>query len=140
MTTSTNDSTGAAQHASIPSVASLPLPQGGQTGGASVRGGGGEATANASATVTITEENQQQQVVDEVLHLSLRARPSVRWYVNRDMIWIFNKSTDSCRGVCLFLRGKAAQSWSTATECLVVIRVLSHLYIRPFLLRTGTKM
>jgi hypothetical protein len=89
MTTSTNDTTGAAQHASIPNVASFP-----SQGGASVRGGG-EATANLSGTtVTITEENQQQQQV-EVLHLSLRARPSVRWYVNIYMGWIHNKSTDA---------------------------------------------
>jgi hypothetical protein len=89
MTTSTNGTTGAAQHASIPNVASFPLQ-----GGASVRGGG-EATANLSGTtVTITDENQQQQQV-EVLHLSLRARPSVRWYVNIYMGWIHNKSTDA---------------------------------------------
>jgi hypothetical protein len=89
MTTSTNGTTGAGQQASIPNVASFPSLQ----GGASVRGGG-EATANLSGTtVTITEENQQQQV--EVLHLSLRARPSVRWYVNIYMGWMHNKSTDA---------------------------------------------
>lgn len=105
MTTSANESASAASHASIPSVASRPVSGGGpaQTSEASVRGGGGEATANATATVTLTEEAQQQQH-DEVLHLSLRARPSVRWCVNIYTIGFNSMFVDMRSGVHLYLK------------------------------------
>lgn len=82
MSASTPDAASAApQRPSSPAppasnVARLPAPQ---TAGAA----SGEATsiATSAATVTMTETEEHPPVDDELLTLSLRARPSVRWYV-----------------------------------------------------------
>jgi hypothetical protein len=50
---------------------------------------GQAAAAAGSATVTITEEQAQSE--EEVLMLHLRPRPSVRWYVEFYMDWIYFK-------------------------------------------------